>query len=85
MFQNNTERVFRFVIENTFNSQIDDISWNLDTGENNETSQYNTILESGEDLFTYVHHDYGSGGNYTVIAEVQIEDYISTKSINIEV
>ncbi|MBS3083735.1 hypothetical protein J4423_02945 [Candidatus Pacearchaeota archaeon] len=85
IFQNNTERVFRFVIENTFNSQIDDISWNLDTGENNETSQYNTILESGEDLFTYVHHDYGSGGNYTVIAEVQIEDYISTKSINIEV
>ncbi|MFH1802529.1 MAG: LamG-like jellyroll fold domain-containing protein [archaeon] len=79
------ERVFRFVINNTIDSTIENISWSLDTGENNISSQYNATLQSSEDLFVYVHYNYTTSGSHTVTATAQSDQYSDSESINIEV
>ena len=85
IYTNITERVFRFVINNTLASAIANISWSLDTGESNESSQYNISLTSGEDAFIFVYHNYTASGNYTVIASATNGTYTDTEEIMITV
>ena len=85
IYTNSTQRVFRFIVNNTLTSQIPNISWTLNTGNGNKSSQYNTTLSGSEDLFVYVYHNYGAGGNYTVTARAQNQDYSVEKSIQITI
>ncbi|GEM_PF-5436576 len=85
VYQNLTERVFRFVINNSFTSSIAGVSWTLDTGESNITAEQNASLQSGEDLDVYVYHNYTSSGNYTIIASATNGTYSDERSIQIEV
>ena len=85
IYTNSTKRVFRFVVNNTLTSQIPNILWTLNTGNGNKSSQYNTTLSGSEDLSVYVYHNYGAGGNYTVTARAQNQDYSAEKSIQITI
>ncbi|NCN38807.1 MAG: hypothetical protein GW914_00315 [Candidatus Aenigmarchaeota archaeon] len=82
---NNLNRVFRFVITNIVNSELENIVWSLDTGESNISSEYNSTLQSNEDLFVYAFYNYTSSGNYTVIASTMSDEFSDTESLEIEV
>lgn len=85
IYSNLKERVFRFVINNTLDTAIANVSWRLDTGQSNISSQYNATLQSGEDLFVYAFYNYTSSGTYTVIANAQSDQYSDSESIQINV
>ena len=85
VYTNNRERVFRFVIANNYTSTLSDISWILNNGQTNQSSQYNTTLQVGEDLFVYVYYNYTSSGNYTVMASTTNGQFSDRESMEIEV
>jgi YD repeat-containing protein len=85
VYKNTTRYVFRFVVNNTGVSTLSNISWVFNTGQNIESSQYNTTLTGGEDLFVYVYHNYTSSGNYTVIASAQSGEIFTSKSLVVNV
>ena len=83
IYTNSKERVFAFKIYNNMESEKA-LSWSLNTGETEITSDYLTYLDPGEEVFVYVHNDYVSGGTYVVNATAtNVNDSItdSTKDI----
>ncbi|MFH1978255.1 MAG: hypothetical protein ABIJ92_02935 [Candidatus Aenigmatarchaeota archaeon] len=85
IYENSTERMFRFVINNTLGSNISNISFSLDTGEITEYSQYSITLRGGEDIFVYVYYNYTVTGIYTVIATARSGEFVEVESMNIGV
>jgi len=83
VFANNTERIFRFVINNTISSAISDIMWSLDTGESTINSENNITLQSNEDAFVFVYYNYTSSGNYTVVATTENGQYIDIEEMEV--
>ena len=85
VYTNNRQRVFRFVIANNYTSTISNISWILNNGQINQSSQYDMTLQSGENLFVYAHYNYTSAGNYTVVASAMSDEFSDSESVEIEV
>ena len=80
----NTQRIFRFNIFNSFeNSNINNLSWSLNTGENIINSTYEVNLTFLEDIFVYVHYNYTNVGNYTVTATAYNDQFIETESLEV--
>lgn len=85
-YTNNTQRVFRFIIKNSFsNSGITNLSWSLDTGQSVINSTLNMSLSPLEDIFIYVYSNYTSGGNYSVKASAFNSLRLQQRIINITV
>ena len=85
VYTNTTQRVFRFLINNTLTSALTGISWSLDTGNGNKTSQYNITLQGGENAIIIAYHNYTASGNYIVRASAQNSQYNDTEVISIVV
>ncbi len=68
VYQNSTQRIFRFSINNTFTSSIN-ASWEINLGPVNKTSQSSETLNTGEDMWVYVYYNYTNSGNYLVTAK----------------
>jgi hypothetical protein len=86
IYSNDTERVFKFDINNTFhNVSVNNISWSLDLGETIINSTNTMDLIGLEEAFVYVYYNYTVVGNYTVVATVYNENYVETKDMGVEV
>jgi hypothetical protein len=88
VYQNNTERIFRFDVNNTFDGQtLGNISWSLDTGESiiSSNSSMNITLQPLEEAYVFVYHNYTVSGNYTVIATSFNEQFTERRFLNITV
>jgi hypothetical protein len=83
IFTNETQRVFRVVINNTLDMNITNISWDFETGEDIKTSQYKISLQQGEDVFIYIYHNYSFPGSYNVVATARSGEFAEVESINI--
>jgi len=85
IYANYTERIFILNINNTACLTLNNVSWNLDTGETNISSIYNITLEALEDLIVYVDYNYTSSGNYTIVATGYGDNFTDFESINITI
>jgi len=86
IYQNNTNRIFRFNINNTFsNASINNIRWVLDTGTTliNSLSSVQINLTSKEEGYIFVYYNYLVQGNYTVSATVYNDQYSERRSMRI--
>ncbi len=84
VYQNTTERVFRFSINNTFiNQNITNISWSLDAGQTiiNSNTTLNITLAAQEEALIFVYYNYTSPGNYTVTATAYNAQFTERRSI----
>lgn len=80
---NQTTAIFEFIITNVLNNTQEDINWTLDTGDTNITSTFNFNLTGYEDIFVYVAYNYGSSGNYQIIATASNMNFTDMQSINV--
>ncbi|MFH1106943.1 MAG: S8 family serine peptidase [Candidatus Micrarchaeota archaeon] len=83
VYAEGTERVFRFDIENSWNSTLANVSWALQTGQNNESSIYDATLTPGETLQVFVYHNYTSPGSFNVTAQASANGFFDSKTIEI--
>ena len=81
VYQNSTERIFMFAVNNTLNVTINQIEWLFDTGDDNYSSEVNASLASGEEYYVYLYHNYSSSGNYSVTATAQNTEYSDMETI----
>ena len=77
------QRIFYFIINNSFNYPLDNISF--DTGEDLKSSQFNVTLQSYDDIFVYIYHNYSIEGSFTAIVTARTEEFIEVASINISI
>jgi len=82
-----TTRIFEFIINNTGNVTLGNISWQLSTGNSLINSTKNITLAPMETVFVYVAHDYVNQGNYTANVTVSAPgfDKIISSNINISI
>lgn len=86
IYQNNTQRIFRFGINNTFvNKVIDTIYWSLDFGESIINSSINITLEGSEESFIYVYYNYNVSGGYNIKANAYNGIYLDTSNITVNI
>ena len=79
-----TEAVFEFKESDVWNSSLTNVSWRLDTGESNITSD-NFNLSPGENVFVFVYHNYSSTGNYSTKVAAKYQAYEDEKELILEV
>jgi len=75
----NVDMVFEIKLNNTITSNISNISWTLDTGEDTKSSIYNFNLKSAEQIFFYLTHNYSSSGNFSVIFSAFNNKFLETE------
>ncbi|MFH1840080.1 MAG: LamG domain-containing protein [Nanoarchaeota archaeon] len=86
IYENSSEMIFSFNINNLNNVTLQDINWTFNTGEETINSDYNNIsLESNEDMFVYFDYNYSAEGNYTVTATANSDGLSDSTSIAITI
>ncbi len=85
VYANRTERVFRFSIRNLDISTAGNVTWTLNTGQANISSQLNITLLSDEAMFAYAYYNYSASGNYTVTASSRRNNFEDNATISTEV
>ena len=83
VYQNNTERVFRIVLNNTLAQTISNITWEFDSGQDVKNSVYNLTLQPYEEALFFIYHNYTLSGNYNVSFIVRSSDYIEKEIIGV--
>jgi|SRR3989344_2379068 len=71
IYQNNTQRIFKIILNNTFNQSISNITWEFNSGESIENSLYDIRLEPSEESLFFIYHNYSIAGNYNVSFKAQ--------------
>lgn len=79
VYQNNTQRVFRIELNNTLNTTLSNLSWEFNTGETVENCSTPFTLESGEDIFFFIYHNYSQSGNYNYSFKAFSGNYIENE------
>jgi len=82
LYYNRTIQTFGLRITNTLNNSVSNITWILDTGNGNVSSQEQIELESGEDVFIYVGYNYSAYGGYT--AEIVVTSGVMGDSAELD-
>ena len=83
IYQNNTEAIFRIILNNTLSQTISNITWEFNGGQNVKTSQYNINLQPFEESLFFIYHNYSVGGNYNVSFKARSNDYIESETIEV--
>jgi len=83
VYQNNTERIFKIILNNTFSQTISNISWEFNSGESIQNSVYNLSLQPAEESWFFIYHNYSSAGNYNVSFKAQQGIFRESESINV--
>jgi len=83
---NESEKVFRFEINNSFfNQSVTNVNWTLNTGESIVRSNSSINLAPLENIFVYIYYKYTTFGQFNITANVFNENYSEVKSVNINV
>ncbi|MCD4759279.1 DNRLRE domain-containing protein [archaeon] len=82
IYGNNTEAIFKFMINNTINS-TDSFTWQLNTGESTINSTSEISLNNEEAIYVYVENNYSSTGSYNVTATTYTREYSDSETIMI--
>jgi len=86
IYSNNTLRVFEFDIENNGNIGINNISWQLDTGDSYIiNSTQNISLDSNEDVFIFAEYNYSGDGSYVVMVNATNGSVSALGTLNVEI
>lgn len=85
VYENSTQRIFEINLNNTLITNITTISWQLDTGENVETSIFNFGLKPSEQIFVYLYHNYSTTGNFTLTYSAFTNNLQETEYLVLEV
>ncbi len=85
VYQNSTQRIFKFIAENLFATSLNNLTWQLNVGSSNISSQLNSNLSNGENMLVHVFYNYSSSGNYTIRATASSGQYNYNSTINITV
>ncbi|PJC45019.1 hypothetical protein CO038_00655 [Candidatus Pacearchaeota archaeon CG_4_9_14_0_2_um_filter_39_13] len=85
VYSSGTERVFRFLINNTLGSSISGINWKVDTGEDTLGSETSMDLTSNEEGYVFIYHNYGSSGTYRIRATAESSSYIDMEDLIITI
>lgn len=83
VYQNNAERIFKIVLNNTLSQTINNITWEFNSGENIENSLYSVNLEPSEEAFFFIYHNYSSSGDYNVSFKARSNDYIESETVEV--
>ena len=88
VYENNAERVFKFKVRNTADETLNNVAWKIETGEStiNSNSSMDMTLESGEEAFVFVFHNYTTYGDFIVNATVFNAEFSDiTPNINVTI
>ncbi len=83
VYQNNTERIFRIVLNNTLTSTINNITWEFNSGQDVKKSVYNLTLQPYEESLFFIYHNYNLNGNYNVNFRASQGIYIESETIGV--
>ena len=84
IYQNNTERIFKIDVQNTFNSTtISNITWEFNSGQDIKTSTKLFNLVPQEKIFVYIYHNYTVSGNYNISFKAFSGNFIETETKSI--
>lgn len=83
--KNSTEVVYKFIVKNFYNQNINNINWTLNTGKSAINSKSKINLSKSEDIFIYINYNYTSIGNYTVVATTFNNQFSETKSLEVKI
>src|SRR3989344_696167 len=67
-FDNNTNKIFNFIISNDWNSSLPAVNWTLNNSQNITISNNLISLVPGENILVYVNSNFTSTGNFNVNA-----------------
>jgi hypothetical protein len=85
IYENGTERIYEFTIENNETKTLSNIAWSFSLGNGIiMNSTQNISLESGESTSVYVKYTYASSGNYVVNATLSFKDYKNSQALGSE-
>jgi hypothetical protein len=86
LYSDFNKKVFEFQIDNPRATRLDNISWILDTGDNNTiVSITNISLDGNENAIIIAEYNYSEIGTYIVIVNVSAEGISSSINISINV
>ncbi len=85
IYSNSTQRTFGFFIQNLNSSNLTNVSWKLNTGQTNITSQFNSTLQSNQSKYVIVEYNYSASGNYVVTATAFSNGISGSESIEVSV
>ncbi len=83
--QTGTVIILEAKIKNFLNQTINQISWNINNGEINESSTINFTLQSQEDIFIYHQYNYSTGGNYTIVFMIENGTLMDSEELNLTI
>jgi|SRR3989344_154853 len=83
VYQNNTERIFKIVLNNTLASTISNMTWEFNSGEDIKTSSYNITLQPSEEMLFFIYYNYTLSGNYNVSFRASRGIYIESKAMGV--
>lgn len=84
LYENSTTRVAQFYIENNLQYPLDNLYWQVDTGEENISSLYNITLDNQSTAFVFVEYPYSTPDDYTLIATAKSGTIHTTKYLEVE-
>src|SRR3989344_1499104 len=79
------ERLFEFIIENTYGRPPPEVNFSVSRGDGSENSTYPLNLSAGESVSVYYYYNYSAAGNYTVNASATSGAYVSGENISVAV
>ena len=79
------ERLFEFIIENTYGRLLSEVNFTVSRGDGSENSTYPLNLSAGESVSVYYYYNYSAVGNYTVNASATTGAYVSWENISVAV
>ena len=83
IYANQTERVFKFILNNTLNVLLGNVNWNLDLGEGVLTSSLAMSIPGGTQVPIIIYHNYSNFGTYNLTAKTTAGDYFDIRFIQI--
>jgi len=82
--ESGNERIFEFMINNTLNTNLTDVSWVLNTKDSNViNSTSNAVLQPSEQIFVYIGYNFTSAGIYNVNATARNGTLIDSRNLTI--
>jgi len=79
------ERLFEFIIENTYGRLLPEVNFTVSRGDGSENSTYPLNLSAGESVSVYYYYNYSAAGNFTVNASATSGAYVSGENISVAV
>lgn len=79
------QKLFEFRIENNRNIALNNVSWNVYTGEELIPSNINMTISNDESVFMYIASNYSNSGAFVANATAKAQQYQDSDSIDITV